>query len=92
MAISHKNVLFSRIYTDGSTLETLQIEEPTHKVNFLLPRFGAYDLHEAKLAGLFQVVEYVTAYVTSYVFLPVFKFVSFRELPPPPLHLISSKV
>jgi hypothetical protein len=71
MAIWHRNVLFSRIYTGGSTFETLQIEGPTHQANFLLPHFGAYDLHEATLAGLFQVVECLN----SYVFLPLFKFV-----------------
>ena len=54
--------MLSRIYRDVSTLETLQIEVPTHQVNFLLPRFGAYDLHEATLAGLFQVVEWIISF------------------------------
>ena len=85
MTLSHRSLLLSRIYTDGSTLETLQIEGPTHQVSFLLPRFGAYDLHEATLVGIFQVAECVTAYV----FLHVFKFVSFREPPPPKKNYIS---
>jgi hypothetical protein len=64
--------LFSQIYTGGSTLEILQIEVSTHHVIFVLSHFGAHDFHETTLAGFFQAVEYVTAYI----FLRVFKFVS----------------
>jgi hypothetical protein len=81
--LAKERVFSPRIYTVGSTLETLHIEGPKHQVNFLPPRFAAYDLHEAKLADLFQVVECVTAYVTSKFSCVYLNLSVFVNSPPP---------